>query len=226
MEDIRYIIKYRKIVVWCFILLVLMAVCVIGINIAVVSYAESYIACNSSVIEPMTVALVPGAAVWRGGRLSHVLEDRVITALEMYRKGQVKKILASGDHGRRRYDEVNAMKKFFIDGGVRPRDLFLDHAGFDTYSSIIRARDVFGVRDMYIVTQRFHLHRSLFIARQIGVNAKGICADRRSYVFGAWYHLREVFARLKAVMNVLTKREPRFRGAFVPINGDGRASWD
>ncbi len=216
----------RKITIWCRIASLMLAVGICGINVMIVRYSNSYIICNEAVTQPLPVALVPGAAVWRGSRLSHVLEDRAITALEMYRKGQVKKILASGDHGKKRYDEVNALKNFFLKGGVRPEDLFLDHAGFDTYSSVIRARDVFGVHEMYIITQRFHLHRSLFIARQIGIDAKGVCADRRTYVFSAWYNVRELFARVKAAINVLTGREPRFRGKFISIYGDGRASWD
>ena len=164
--------------------------------------------------------------MWRGGRLSHILEDRAMTALDLYRKGAVKKILVSGDHGTRRYDEVNTLKKYFLERGVRPADLFLDHAGFDTYSSMARASKVFAARDIVIVTQEFHLHRALYLARKSGLDARGFPADRRRYVNAAGYRIREYFARVKAFANVLSRREPRFLGRTIPITGDGRASWD
>lgn len=199
---------------------------IVAANVHVVRYAAPFIVRGNAAPPRAAVLLVPGAAVWRGGRLSHVLEDRAITALYLYRKGAGGKILVSGDHGTRRYDEVNALKKYFLERGVRPADLFLDHAGFDTYSTMARAAKVFAVRDALVVTQEFHLHRAVYLARKAGLDARGIPADRRPYVHAASYRFREYFARVKAVANVFTGREPRFLGRTIPFTGDGRASWD
>lgn len=198
---------------------------IIAINLHVIRSSERFII-RSAAPPRASAVLVPGAAVWRGGRLSHVLEDRAVTALALYRKKAVEKILVSGDHGTRRYDEVNALRKFFLERGVRPADLFLDHAGFDTYSTMARASKVFAARDLVIVTQEFHLHRAVYLARKAGLDARGFPADRRRYVNAAGYRIREYFARVKAFANVLAHREPRYLGRTIPLTGDGRASWD
>ena len=202
------------------------AAAVLAVNLHMSAYSSGFIIRQTKDLPRTAAVIVPGAAVWRGGRLSHILEDRVLTALDLYRKGKVKKILASGDNGTRWYDEVNAMKKFFLTRGVSPRDIFLDHAGFDTYSTVIRAREVFSVKDVVIVTQEFHLPRAIYIARKSGLEAWGYPADRRGYVRGRFYQSREYFARIKAFVNLLTSRSPRFLGEEIPITGDGRKSWD
>jgi len=199
---------------------------VAAVNLHVVSRAGRFIVGEGTASPRVTAAIVPGAAVWRGGKLSHVLEDRALTALALYRRGAVGKILATGDHGTRRYDEVNALKKFFLAGGVRPRDLFLDHAGFDTFSSMVRAAKVFSVRDAVVITQDFHLHRAVYLARTAGMNAWGVPADRRTYVKARYYRVREWFARVKSFVDIVSGRRPRFLGDPVPITGDGRRSWD
>ncbi len=115
-----------------------------GINLYVGVTARGSICAPSETPADAVAVLVPGAMVYSSGALSHVLEDRIETALALYEAGRVKKFLLSGDHGTRRYDEVNSMKKYLIAKGVPPRDIFLDHAGFETYDSIYRAKEVFG----------------------------------------------------------------------------------
>jgi SanA protein len=173
-----------------------------------------------------TTVLVPGAMVYSSGALSHVLEDRIETALALYEAGRVKKFLLSGDHGTRRYDEVNSMKKYLLAKGVPPRDIFLDHAGFETYDSIYRAKEVFGAQSLVICTQRFHIYRSLYIARALGVDAAGVIADRRVYRTWPLNELREFFSRIKAFFKTMLLPAPRFLGKRIPMDGDGRASWD
>ncbi|MFA6376501.1 MAG: ElyC/SanA/YdcF family protein [Candidatus Paceibacterota bacterium] len=170
--------------------------------------------------------LVLGAAVYRNGQLSAIFYDRASMALEIYRLGKVKKILVSGDHSVGNYDEVNAAKKFFLKNGVPGGDLFVDYAGFDTYSSIYRAKNIFQVSSLIISTQDFHLPRALFIARSVGVEAVGINADLRTYNLGYYNVLRENGARAKAFWDVATNTQPRFLGSIIPITGDGRSSWD
>jgi len=176
--------------------------------------------------EEKTAAIVFGARVYNDGRLSPVTQDRVDTAFDLYQGKKVKKILVSGDHGTKEYDEVNAMRKYLLDRGVKEEDLFMDHAGFDTYDTIYRARDVFEVKDTYLVTQKFHLPRALYIADNLGITALGVPADKRKYRAAINYAIRERLARVKAVFNVFFHSKPKFLGEVISIDGDGRKSWD
>lgn len=170
--------------------------------------------------------LVLGAAVYRDGRMSAVLYDRAATAMEVYRAGKAKKILISGDHGKEDYDEVNAMKSFFAQNEIPAEDIFIDHAGFNTYDSANRARQVFQAESLIVATQEFHLPRALYLARRAGIEAHGVRADLREYNPGFYNTWREHGARIKAFWMVIFNVEPRFLGDAVPITGDGRASWD
>lgn len=173
---------------------------------------------------PAQVALVLGAGVWDDGTPSAVLMDRLQVALQLYEAGKVQKILCTGDHGDAGYDEVNAMRLYLEKKGVPTEDIFMDHAGFDTYDSMYRARDVFGVRSALVVTQAFHLPRALFLAQRMGIQAQGVSATLRPYIGDDWYEYREVPARAKAFGEVLLARKPVFLGPEIPITGDGRAT--
>jgi SanA protein len=171
------------------------------------------------------VAIVPGAGVHGDGSLSAVLEDRLATALDLYRRGKARKLLLSGDHGTAAYDEPDAMARWLEALGVPPRDLFLDHAGFDTYSTLVRARKDFGVERALVVSQRFHLPRALYIAKHVGIEAVGVGADRRPYERALYYAARETVARAKAlVVAGLWQPAPRFLGPRISIEGDGRVT--
>ena len=170
-------------------------------------------------------ALVLGAAVKPGGRLSPMLADRVRVAGELYRTGKVRKVLLSGDHGQVEYDEVNPMRRALLAAGVPARDVFTDHAGFDTWDSVVRARKVFGVTSALVVTQDFHLPRAVWLARRAGLDAHGVSADLHGYgEQGRRSRIREILARVKAVGEAATGEEPRFLGPKIPITGDGRAT--
>ncbi|HUT33503.1 MAG TPA: ElyC/SanA/YdcF family protein [Planctomycetota bacterium] len=173
------------------------------------------------------VAIVLGAGVRPDGSLSAMLEDRVATGVELYPAGKVRKLLLSGDHGRMTYDEANAMRRRVLAAGLPPEDVFLDHAGFSTYETMYRARDVFQVTDAIVVTQGFHLARSVYTARRLGLDAWGCEADKRPYATATRSIVREWLARCKAVVELhLTRPRPHFLGPAIPIAGDGRASWD
>lgn len=177
-------------------------------------------------VRPAQAALVLGAYVFPDGRPSTMVEDRLLAAFELYRSGKVKKILLSGDHGTVAYDEVNAMRRFLEEKGVPAEEIFLDHAGFDTYDSMYRARDVFQVRSVVVVTQGFHLPRALWLARRMGLDAEGLVADRWVYDGARYYEAREMLARVKAFMEWAVQRKPVFLGPVIPITGDGRATHD
>ena len=169
-------------------------------------------------------ALVLGAGVAENGTPSPVLEDRLREALELYRSGRVKTILVSGDHRTHEYDEPNAMRTWLEEKSVPPSAIFMDHAGLDTYSSVWRAKHVFGASRVIIVTQRFHLPRALWMARSMGLEAEGAAADRRRYRGAIWLEAREVVSRTKAFIDVKGGRRPRHAGPSISLDQDGRVT--
>lgn len=168
-------------------------------------------------------AIVLGARVYVDGTLSPMLADRVQVAVDLYKLGKVDRLLLSGDHGTLTYDEVNAMLRYAVANGVPGQDVFTDHAGFDTYDTMYRARDVFMVKTAIIVTQGFHLSRAVYTARSLGLDAVGVSADLRSYgLYTRKASLREVLARANAVIQLrITRPSPKFLGPQLPITGDG-----
>ena len=172
------------------------------------------------------VVLVLGAKVYSDGRLSDMFRDRIDTAVGLYKTEKVEKILVSGDHGTKGYDEVNAAKDYILQQGVPGADIFLDHAGFDTYDSVYRARDVFQVKSMIIVTQKYHLPRALYIADGLDADAVGVGADLRAYGGQDARDFRERFAVVKAWLDVALQSKPKYSGKPVPVSGEGFASWD
>jgi SanA protein len=172
------------------------------------------------------VAIVLGALVNPDGSMSTMLADRVEQAVRLWRAGKVEKVLVSGDHHRWAYDEPGTMRKALVRAGVPPRDVFEDHAGFDTWATMVRARDVFGVRRAVVITQGFHMPRALFLAGEAGIEATGLTSDLHPYGFqGEKSGVREVLSRLKAVADV-TLETPATAGPGIPIaSADGRESW-
>jgi SanA protein len=172
------------------------------------------------------VAIVPGALVKPDGKMSGMLADRVRQAARLWHAGRVEKILVSGDHGSWIYDEPDTMRKALVRRGVTPRDIFEDHAGFDTWATMLRARSIFGVRDAVVVTQGFHMPRALFLAEEAGIDATGLNADLHQWGYqGRKSSVREVLSRVKAIADV-TLDTPAMAGPRIPIqSADGRESW-
>lgn len=172
------------------------------------------------------VAIVPGALVEPDGEMSAMLADRVEQAARLWHAGKVEKILVSGDHGSWIYDEPDTMRKALVADGVDPEDVFEDHAGFETWATMVRARSIFGVRDAVVVTQGFHMPRALFLADEAGIEATGLTADLHHWGHqGRKSTAREVLSRVKAVVDV-TLDTPAMGGPKIPIaSSDGRESW-
>ena len=171
------------------------------------------------------VALVLGARVYPNGRLSPMLEDRVRAGVELYKAGRVEKLLMSGDNSEHHYDEVTAMRRRAIELGVPSDDVVRDFAGFRTYDSLIRARELWGLRDLVIISQGFHLPRALFLARGLGIDADGYVATRPGG-YGASYdraRRREIPARMLAWLDLyILKAQPRFLGPPEGLSGDAQ----
>lgn len=220
-------VRLRRVVGAAVLVIAATVLTVLMVNLKIIRGGQVAIVQSIDEAPSSQVAIVLGARVFHGGRLSYVLADRVDTGIDLYRAGKVKKLLLTGDHGRTAYDEVNSMRRYALSKGVPPEDIFMDHAGFNTYDSMYRARDVFEVKSAIIVTQKFHLARSVYTARALGIDAVGVPADKHIYMKAALFDAREVLARVKAFVQIhVAHPKPRFLGPKIPITGDGRLTND
>ena len=169
--------------------------------------------------------VVLGAGIW-GDKPSPMLEDRLLQAISLYEKNVSVKIIMSGDHGREEYDEVNIMKNYAIEKGVPSENIFMDHAGFSSYESVYRAKEIFGANKIVIVTQKYHLYRSLYIANQLEVEAYGVGSDPRKYVGQFYREFREILARNKDFVKCIFKPKPTYLGETIPVSGSGDVTND
>lgn len=150
-----------------------------------------------------------------------MLRDRLTRGIELYTLGAAPKLLMSGDHGRVEYDEVGTMKQYAIDAGIPSENIFKDHAGFSTYETVYRAKEVFAARRVIIVTQEYHLYRALYIAEKLGLEAYGVPSDYHTYVGQSMREGREILARCKDFAISVWKPEPTFLGDVIPVSGSG-----
>ncbi len=182
-------------------------------NVFMAMHSESSIASDPTDITADCI-IVLGAKV-SGSELSTVLADRVDRAIELYNGGCASKIIMSGDHGTAEYDEVNAMKAYAVANGVDSDDIYLDHAGFSTYESLYRAKEIFGVQKAIIVTQRYHLYRAIYLSDSLGLDAVGVAADAHPYRMKN--ELRELLARPYAIVQAIIKPEPTYLGEKIDM---------
>ncbi len=214
--------------------IVLVSLCVIGIaavlglNAYVKGSTEDYLLSveDAAKLEDVDCILVLGCGVRDDGTPSAMLRDRLKRGVELYNGGAAPKLLMSGDHGRTNYDEVDTMKAFAVDAGIPSADVFMDHAGFSTYESMYRAKEVFQAKKVIIVTQSYHLYRAIYIARSLGLEAYGVDADLVGYSGQTARDLREVLARVKDVFTCMFKPEPTYLGEPIPIWGNGELTHD
>lgn len=169
--------------------------------------------------------LILGAGV-NGTTPSHMLEDRLLEGINLYNNGVADKIIMSGDHGKADYDEVNIMKKFAIDKGIPSENIFMDHAGFSTYESIYRAKEIFGAEKIVVVTQKYHLYRAIYISKSLGIEVYGVGSDPRTYVKQMIRETREVFARNKDFFTSIIKPKPTYLGEKISLDGSGDVTND
>lgn len=178
-------------------------------------------AAEASELADVDCIMVLGCLVKSNGVPSDMLNDRLTRGVELYELGAAPKLLMTGDHGRTDYNEVQAMKAFAMEKGIVSSDVFMDHAGFSTYDSVYRARDVFAANRIIIVSQGYHLYRALYIAEKLGVDAYGVAADYHIYRGQTYRDLREILARVKDAVITVFKPEPTYLGDVIPVSGDG-----
>jgi vancomycin permeability regulator SanA len=224
----KLIKSFKKIVALLLCLCLIGGVALILINARVKSVVKESILTvdEAKELEDIDCIIVLGCQVKADGSLSHMLRDRLERGTELYKQEAAPKIIMSGDHGQVDYDEVNAMKQYAIENGVPSEDVFMDHAGFSTYETVYRARDIFEAEKVIIVTQEYHLYRALYIAKQLGVEAYGVSADLNRYAGQSMRDLREILARNKDFAKCIFKPEPTYLGEAIPVSGNGDATND
>jgi SanA protein len=214
--------------VLCFILLIVCIglIALFGINEYVkASVKDSIVSVEEAAGLDVDCILVLGAHV-AGESPSLMLRDRLNRGLELYEAGASDRLLMSGDHGRKNYDEVNVMKQFAIDTGIPSSHIFMDHAGFSTYESLYRARDIFKAKKIIITTQEYHMYRALYVAKRLGLDAYGVTAADYVYPGQSYREFREMLARVKDFFYVIIKPEPKYLGEAIPVDGDGNLTND
>ena len=217
----------RKMIKYIIMLILIFVVTVLVINFFVKIVTKNRILKKEEYckLEDIDCIIVLGAGIW-GDKPSPMLEDRLKEAVSLYNQNISSKIIMSGDHGKADYDEVNIMKEYAIEQGVASEDIFMDHAGFSTYESMYRAKEVFEANKIIIVTQKYHLYRALYIAKQLGIEAYGVNSDPRKYVGATYREAREIIARDKDFIKCIFKPQPKYLGETIPVNGDGNITND
>ena len=207
-------------------LLVFIVLCILSLNLWVTLHAKKDIVDSSQELsQDYDCILILGAGL-NNGKPSPMLTDRLNKGISLYKEGKAPKILMSGDHGSEYYNEVKVMKQYAMDAGVPSSDIFMDHAGFSTYESMWRAKNVFSVSKPIIVTQRYHLYRATYIAQKSGLNCTGIPSDEYPYGGKPKRLIREFLARCKDVITSAVESPPSYKGDKIPITGDGNETND
>lgn len=216
---------FKKIIISC----LLVGIMIFSINLHIVKTTEDYVFTDYNVFPKVDAVIVLGAKVNKE-KLSFVLEDRLLAGVNIIYADKAQAILLSGDHGRKEYDEVNSMRNYILvqNFNIKKEQIFMDHAGFDTYDSMFRAKEIFNIKSAIIVTQDFHINRSVYIARNLGIDAYGFAVNESMYKESIRlnWRVRELLSRVKAFKDVMINSSPTYLGEKIPITGNGMKSWD
>ena len=217
----------KKILKYIVLIITIVVITILSINIYVKKFTYKQIVKdnNYSELSDIDCIIVLGAGI-KNNKPSPMLEDRLIKSINLYQKNISNKIIMSGDHGRKEYDEVNIMKKYAIQKDIPSENIFMDHAGFSTYESIYRAKYIFGAKRVVIVTQKYHLYRSLYIANKLGLEAYGVDSDLREHRGTTYREIREILARNKDFFKCIFKPKPTYLGEKIPVSGNGNITND
>lgn len=232
MKDNKKDKKKKKMLVrllfWAIFLCVILTLVIVGINLYIVLKEKSKVMSVDEASDfKADCILVLGAGIRADGSPTWMLEDRIKIGDELYKNECAPKLIMSGDHGRENHDEVNSMKRYAINEGVPSEDIFMDHAGFETYDSLYRAKEIFGARKVIIVTQEYHLYRALYIADMLGLDARGVTSDLRFYSNKmAYWKFREYLARVKSFVKCISKPEPKYLGEPIDLSVSGDVTND
>lgn len=193
-----------------------------GTNIWVLQTTKN----NIHTVQEMTdfqadAIVVLGASVRPDGSLSQILADRVEGAIVLYQEGVAPKIIMSGDNGEDSYNECAAMKRYAVERGVPSEDIFCDHAGFSTYDTMYRAKNIFGCQRVVVSTQTYHLYRAIYAGEGLGMTVAGVPTDMREYDNQLYYDIREIAARTKDFFKTLTGAQSTLGGEAISLQQSG-----
>lgn len=197
--------------------------CLFFLNARIQYDVESYIIQHNTLDIPVDVVLILWAKVYSDGRLSRAVQDRADAAITLWRIWATKKILISGDNRTKYYDEVTTIKNYLLKQWIPKEVIFLDYAWLDTYDSMYRASYIFGAKSLLIPTQKFHLTRALYIARGLGIEAYGVITDTDTLAALQRLQIRELFAVVKARIEITFWSSPYHLGEKVPLSGPSNA---
>lgn len=208
-----------KIVVTLLIITVLLSItAIIFADKTITSKSKNYIYSDISEIPRNRVGLVLGTSKFlQNGQINLYYKYRIDAAIELYRAGKISYIVVSGDNSRKNYDEPSQMKSDLVAGGVPEKVIFLDYAGFRTWDSVVRIKDIFSQSGFTVISQRFHNERAVYIAHKHGFDAVAFNAKDVSKYYGFKTNLREKFARVKVFVDLLTNKKPKFSGEKIEI---------
>lgn len=211
----------KKIIKWGILMTLILIIVIFGINFYVkISTSKLIVNNDSDKLNNYDCILVLGAGIWNN-EPSPMLKDRLDVAINLYNNKKASKIIMSGDHTKENYDEVNIMKKYAIDKGVKSEDIFMDHAGISTYDSIYRAKNIFKADKIIIVTQKYHLYRSLYIAKKLDIESLGVEATPKKYSGAFAREVREILARDKDFIKSILKPKSKYLGEGISVSGNG-----
>ncbi|MFK6999700.1 ElyC/SanA/YdcF family protein [Flavobacterium oreochromis] len=190
----------------------------IGVNSYVKKVTNSLIYNSSKNLPTTSVGIIFGAGI-KDDKPSKYLKDRLDAGIRLYQTKKIQKILLSGDNGKEEHDELTVMKTYCYQHGVDTTKIYIDYAGFDSYSTLYRAKSIFKINQAILISQKYHLNRAIFIGNKLGVKSVGYSADKGQYKGYNYVRFREYFSRLKAFIDVLRNRKPKFLGTKIPVEG-------
>lgn len=212
----------KRIIKYIIVILILIVIILMVGNLYIIYITKNKIKTITEIsnINDIDCIIILGAGVYNN-KPKPMLEDRLLTGISLYNNNISNKIIVSGDHGKTYYDEVNVMKDYLINSSIPSENIFMDHAGFSTYDSIYRAKEIFNVKKIVIVTQKYHLYRALYIANELDLDAYGVSADKREYHNQYQREIREILARTKDLIKCIFMPESTYTGEIIPISGNG-----
>ena len=213
-------LKFKKLIFICAVLIGFAAVWAININVK--SKTENVIYTNLTDVPKTKIAIIFGAGI-NGDKPSRYLKDRLDAGISLYKNHKVDKILLSGDNGRDEHDELTVMKLYCYENGVDTNKIYIDYAGFDSYSTMYRAKHIFKVDTAILVSQKYHLNRCVYLGDKLGVKSYGYSADQGVYPGYKYYSFREKLSITKSVFDVMRGRKPKYLGE--PVDIDGKSNY-
>jgi SanA protein len=200
-------------------------VLVLGINYYIKSETNSLIFYSEIEIPTNNVGIIFGAGI-NGDKPSKYLKDRLDAGIKLFKAKKINKILLSGDNGSDAHDELTVMKIYCFKNGIDTTKIYIDYAGFDTYSTMFRAKNIFKIDKAVLITQEYHLNRAIYIGNNLGIESIGFSANQGEYRNYNYVRFREYFSICKSVIDVIRNRDPHFLGTEININGVSNYSKD